>query len=140
LNSLVKIKKNISKFRKKENSISAHPAQSGPARPHVRPLRLTGGSCLSVPARARTLYLPLSLCPVGPTCRHQLPSRARPTLSLFRGPRLSAPRTVHPRPLSLAAPWASLVSSIFPATVADPHPRARRGDRPRRSPTRPAPF
>jgi hypothetical protein len=72
-------------------------------------------------------------------------ARSPPSLPLLDGADLSAPATLarvprslsvpraplvsvanhSTRALSLSALWASLVSSIFPATVADPRPRTR---------------
>jgi hypothetical protein len=64
------------------------------------------------------------------------------SLSLYVccGPASSASWTVRPRSLSLAERWASHVSSVFPTIAVDPRPRVRRGDRPRRSRTRPSSF
>jgi hypothetical protein len=143
LNSIEKIKKKRHFKIQEKGKTNFGLVQPSSARPaaRVRPLHLTGGSRLSAPVHARTLSLPLSLCPVGPTYRRQLPLCARPTLSMSRGPRPSVPRVVHPAPfLSLSVSWASLVSSIFPATAADPHPRARREDRPHRLPMRHSSF
>jgi hypothetical protein len=62
------------------------------------------------------LSLSPSLCPVGPGCRHRLPSLARRFLYLPRGPTSSAHRAVPSvRPLPLAAAWDRPVSFAFPA-------------------------
>jgi hypothetical protein len=130
-------KKNISKFRKKENSILAQPTQSGSPRP--RPLRLTGGSHLSAPSRTRTLSLPPSARwgrPVGANS-----PRTRVPLSLFLEPRPSAPRIVHPHPPFLSRCAVGQPCQLcLPRTAADPCPRARREDRSRRPPMRPSSF
>jgi hypothetical protein len=114
LNSIEKIKrKDISKFRKMKKPNSAHSAQIGPAS-HARASALPNRWV--PPVSARALSLPLSLCPVGPACRHQLPSHACPALSLSRGPRLSVSRTVpHVRSLSQRhGPALSASSSLQP--------------------------
>jgi hypothetical protein len=80
----------------------------------VLTLPLTGGPRLSVPTRAHASPLPLSLFPVGPSCRHRSPSRAHPVLSLRSGPR---PFT-HPLSLACGPP---------PRQNRPPnHPRTRR--------------
>jgi hypothetical protein len=67
-----------------------------------------------------------------------------PSLSLSRGPGSPVAEPLPRTPLpSLSAPWASLVSSAFFALAADRRVRTRarrRISRPRRPPTRPAPF
>jgi hypothetical protein len=135
LSSIEKIKrKDILNFRKIEKTIrpkEPNPAQLGRAHASFARQRQ--------PTLVRSPSLPLSTrCerPVGANF-----PRVRVPLSLFHGPCSSAPRTVHPMPfLPLSAQWASLVSSVFPTTVADPHPRARREDHPRRPPTCPSFF
>ena len=65
---------------------------SGPTKPSqaVRPRRLTGGFHLSTAVSLRLRSLSLSLCPVGPLYRHQLPSPTCHFPSLPRGPALLA--------------------------------------------------
>jgi hypothetical protein len=55
----------------------------------ARPHRLTGGFHLSAAVSLHVRSLPVSLCPVGPLYRHQLPSPTRPFPYLPRGPVLS---------------------------------------------------
>jgi hypothetical protein len=98
---------------------------------------------------------------VGPTCQRQPTLHAlAPSLPLLGGANLSAQTSLARAPPSLyvAGPphqrcepfvralarshfmWASLVSSIFPATAADPHLRTHCGDRTCRLPMRPSSF
>jgi hypothetical protein len=109
----------------------------------VRPRRLIDGPRLSAAVLPRARPPSLARCPVGPICRRQFPSPAR-SLSLSRGPRSPAAEPLPRTPLSsLSAPWASLVSSAFFALAVDQRVRTRarrRVSRPRRPPTRPAPF
>jgi hypothetical protein len=94
LNSIEKIKRKGNRNSKeKGKAISAQLKPVGPARPisaRACSPPLTGGPQPLVPVRARASPLPLSLCPVGPTCRRRFPSCARPVLSLCSGSRLSA--------------------------------------------------
>jgi hypothetical protein len=100
---------------KKKKSFRPKPAHQ--AQPHARararaiaaPDRWTPPVSASRPARS-----PLSLarCLVGPTCRRQLPSPARPLVSLLRGPILPGAEPLPRTPLSsLSAPWTLPVSS-----------------------------
>jgi hypothetical protein len=68
----------------------------------ARSRRLTGGSHLSATARVLARSLPISICLVGPTCRHRFPCVRVPTPSLCCEPASSAPRTVRLRPRSLS--------------------------------------
>jgi hypothetical protein len=73
----------------------------------------------SVGAVSLTCVRPLFLCTAGlPRQRHK--------------------PFAHALALSLATWWASPVSSVFPATAADPRSRVHSGDRPRHLPTRPS--
>jgi hypothetical protein len=78
---------------------------------------------------------------VGPACRRQFPS---PALSLSHGPDPPVAEPLPRTPLSpLSAPWTLPVSSAFSALAVDRRVRTRachRVSRPRRPPTRPAPF
>jgi hypothetical protein len=86
--------------------------------------------------RPRTLSLPL---PGGADLSVPFLSRARThSLSTLRAFLVSTMNRSATRSLCLAARWASPVSSVFPATAADPRSRVRRGDHPRRLPTRPS--
>jgi hypothetical protein len=110
----------------------------------MRPCRLIGGPCLSAAVLPRARPPSLARCPVGPICRRRFPSPARSiSLSVSR-PRIASRRAIAPRaPFSLSAPWACPVSSTPSALVVDRrmHNRARRRiSRPRRPPTRLAPF
>jgi hypothetical protein len=90
-----------------------------------------------LPVSASSRPLALSPCVSAKSPR----ARAPLSLSLSHGPHPSAPRTVHPAPsLSLSARWASPINTVFPATVADPRPHARKKDWPRRLPTCPSSF
>jgi hypothetical protein len=87
---------------------------------------------LSAMTRARALSpspLPLTggvdLSALFPSC-----ARAH-SLSVLQARLVSATNRSPVCSLSLAVQWESLVSSVFPATAADPRPRVRRGDRPR---------
>jgi hypothetical protein len=98
-----------------------------------------------VVALSRTRLPSLARCPVGPICRCQFLSPAHSlSLSLSRGPRSPVVEPLPSVPLSsLSAPWAYPVSSAPSALVVDRcvRTRARRQiSRPRRLPTRPAPF
>jgi hypothetical protein len=62
---------------KKRKPIQPKPTQSSPAGPRALLRRLTGGLHLSAAVSLRARSLPLSLCPVGLLCRHQLPSPAQ---------------------------------------------------------------
>jgi hypothetical protein len=112
-------------------------AQTGhvPALPDRR-TPLVSGSPFS-----RALSLPR--CLVGPTCRRQLLRPRAPPLSASRA-RFASCRAVAPRvPFSFSALWACPVSSALPAPAVDRRVRTcarRRVSRPRRPPTRPAPF
>jgi hypothetical protein len=81
---------------------------------------------------------------VGPTCRRRFSSPARSLPLSVSQARFASCRAVAPRvPFSHSAPWACLVSSAFPALAVDRRVRTctrRRISRPRRPPTRPAPF
>jgi hypothetical protein len=92
----------------------------------------------------------LARCPVGPTCRRQFPSPVRSlslsvslSLSISRA-RIASRRAVAPHvPFSLSAPSACPVSSAPSALAMDRRVRTqalRWISRPRRPPTRPAPF
>jgi hypothetical protein len=95
------------------------PASNSPRLHALAPsLPLPGGADLLA---STSLACALSLCSVGPHCQ-------------CCGP------FAHKLALSLPALWGSLVSSVFPATTADPRRRARRGDHPRRSLTCPRSF
>jgi hypothetical protein len=83
------------------------------------------------------LSLPLSLYLVGSICRRCFPRVRAPSLSLCCGPISLAPRIVRSRTHSLVARWVSPISSVFPATAANPRPRVCRGDRPCHLPMRP---
>jgi hypothetical protein len=84
----------------------------------------------------------LARCLVGPICRRQFPSPAL-SLSVSRA-RIASRRAIAPRALFyLSAPWACPVSSAPSALAMDRRVRTRarrRFSRPRRPPTRPAPF
>jgi hypothetical protein len=136
------MEKQIRKSREKEKAKAAQPAQLDPARPRARaptsPDRwvppVSGG-----PFPAHSLFP--SLFPVGPGCRHQLPSPPRPSPPLPRGPALSVRRAVTlVRPLSLSR------CAVGPPLSAPPSPRPlwtsaralahiRRDPRPLRPPT-----
>jgi hypothetical protein len=93
---------------------------------------------VSATSHARTLSLPL---PTGvdlsaPTSL----ARASISLCVAGPPRQRREPYARALALSLAAPWGPFVSSVFPATAADPRSRTRRGDRPRRSLTHPSSF
>jgi hypothetical protein len=86
----------------------------------------------------------LACCPVGPICWRQFSPLRTASLSVSRGP---GPPVVEPLPRTplspLSAPWTLPVSSAPSALAVDRRvcTRARRRiSRPRRSPTRPAPF
>jgi hypothetical protein len=135
LNSLEKIKrKAFQNLGKKEKSNSAQFSPTQPSQAaRAYPL------CLSATAH------PCSLSPFawwGRSVDAGFPHACAPlslslslSLSALRARLVSVVNRSPSRSLSLAAPWAT-VSSVFPATTADPCPRARRGDRPRRMPTR----
>jgi hypothetical protein len=106
------------------------------------------GCAPAPPPRLSAVVLPracppsLARCPVGPIYRRQFPS---PSLSLsVSWARIASRRAIAPRaPSSLSAPWACPVSSAPSAlaVVRRVCTRARRRiSRPRRLPTRPAPF
>jgi hypothetical protein len=63
-----KIEKQLEIPWKKRKLIQLKPAQSSPTGP--RPRHLTGGLHLSAAVSLNARPLPLSLCPVGPLCRH----------------------------------------------------------------------
>jgi hypothetical protein len=99
---------------------------------------------LSAAARSPARPPSLARCPVGPTCRRQFLRPRAPPLSLSRGP--GSPGT-EPFPrvslFSLSAPRTLPVRSALPTPAVDRrvHTRTRRQiSRPRRPPTRPAPF
>jgi hypothetical protein len=98
---------------------------------------------------------------VGPTCqRHPVPASSRSlspstwwgrpvgtnfppcatSLSTLRARLVSVVDRSFARSLSLYALWDPLVSSVFPATAADPRLCTCRGDHPHRSPMRPSSF
>jgi hypothetical protein len=81
---------------------------------------------------------------VGPIYRRQFPSPAHSLSLSVSQARFASAESFPPRvPFSLSAPWDCLVSSAFPALVMDRRVRTRarrRVSRPRRPPTRPAPF
>jgi hypothetical protein len=81
---------------------------------------------------------------VGPTCWRRFSSPARSLYLSVSRAWFASPRVIVPHvPFSLSASWACLVSSAFFALVVDRRvcTRARRRvSRPRRPPTRPAPF
>jgi hypothetical protein len=112
-------RKGIRKSREKEKGISA---QTSPPDPVPRaPAALTGGPSLSAPVTS--LAHSLSLCLAGPN----------------RQCWAVAPHV----PFTLSAPWTLPVKSAFPAPALDRHVRTRARlqiSRPRRPPTRPAPF
>jgi hypothetical protein len=90
----------------------------------------------SVSDNPRPLSLPL---PGGADLSTPFPSRARAhSLSALRACHVSATNRSPARSLSLAARWASPVSSVFNATTADPHLRLHRGDHSHHLPTRPS--
>jgi hypothetical protein len=76
--------------------------------------------------------LSLTLCPMGPTCRRQFPSPARSLSLCLVGPVRQLPSRCPARPLF------SLCAVGLPCQFR--LPRSRRISRPRRPPTRPAPF
>jgi hypothetical protein len=85
---------------------------------------------------------------VGPTCQRQFPSPVRPLslslcLSVSRARFASAEPLPSRVPFSISTPWACLVSSVPSALAVDRRVRTRARhqiSRPRRTPTRPAPF
>jgi hypothetical protein len=114
-----------------------------PGRAPARPRRLTGGPHLSAAVLPRARPSSLALCPLGPTCRRRFSSPAH-SLSLSRGPGSLVAEPLPRAPLSsLSSPWACPVSSAPSALAVDRRMRTRarrRISRPRRPPTRPAPF
>jgi hypothetical protein len=139
LNSIEKIKrKGIRNSKEKGKLHSVQSSPDSPAHADSLPNRRTR---LSAAVRTRSYSLPLSLCPVGPIYRHRLPSRARPVLSLFRGPRPSAslPVSLAHAPVSLCRGLAlSALPSPRTATYSRAH--ARQEDRPCHMPTCPSSF
>jgi hypothetical protein len=104
----------------------------------ARPRRLTGGKFPShVPSLSRSL-------PSGADLSALVSFASAPSLSLSRGPRSPVVEPLPRAPLSsLFAPWACPVSSAPSALAVDRRVRTRarrRISRPRRPPTRPAPF
>jgi hypothetical protein len=81
---------------------------------------------------------------VGPACRRQFSSPRAPSLSLSRRPSPPVAEPLPRTPLSpLSTPWTLPVSSAPSTLTVDQHVRSharRRISRPRRPPTRPAPF
>jgi hypothetical protein len=136
-------RKGIRTSREKEKGKAA---QTSPARPSqaARPRRLTGGPRLSaaVPlSRARSLSRSL---PAGANLSAPVFfTRALP-LSLSRGPGSPVAESLPHAPLSsLSAQWACPISSAPSALAVDRRVRTRarrRISRPRRPPTRLAPF
>jgi hypothetical protein len=104
----------------------------------VRPRRVTGGFHLSAAVSLRARSLPLSLCPVGPLCRHQLPSPARPFPSLPRGPALSACRVVPRTPAPSRCVVGPLGQLLLPRDPPWTSAHACRDPHPRRLPTCPS--
>jgi hypothetical protein len=80
---------------------------------------------------------------VDPACRCQLLRPLALPLSILRD-RIASAEPLPPRvPISISAPWTLPVSSAFVAPAVDQRVRTgarRRVSRPRRPPTRPAPF
>jgi hypothetical protein len=114
-------RKGIWKFRKKEKPFWPKPAQLGPARPHARAHAAPDRRALPVLACQRQ-FVPRSLhprarCPVGPICRRQLLHSRVPLLSLSRGPVLPGAESL-PR-----APLLSLSLRRGPSLSAPPSPR-----------------
>jgi hypothetical protein len=109
----------------------------------TRPRRLTGGPRLSAAVLPRVRAPSLARCPVGPIYRCQFSSPAL-SLSMSRGPGSPVAELLPRAPFSsLFAPWVCPVSSAPSALAVEQRvcTRARhRISRPRRPPTRPAPF
>jgi hypothetical protein len=138
------MEKELENPEKKKRRKQPKPAQ--PGRAPARPCRLTGGLHLSaaVPlSRARSLSRSL---PAGTNLSAPVSfTRALPlSLCVSRGPGSPVAEPLPPCvPFSLSTSWACLVSSAFPALVVDRRVRTRarrQVSRPRRPPTRPAPF
>jgi hypothetical protein len=125
------------KEKRKQPSRPTKPSQAARLR------RLTGGPRLSAAVLPRARSLSRSL-PAGADLSALVSFACALPLSLSRGPRSPVTEPLPRTPLpSLSAPWASLVSSAFSALAVDrcvrTHAR-RRISRPRRPPTRLAPF
>ena len=120
----------------------SRPNSAQPGRAPAR--RLTGGPRMSASALPHACPPSLARCPVGPTYWRQfLHSRAPSSLSASRARFTSAEPLPPCVPFSLSAPWACPVSSALPAPAVDRRVRTRARhqiSRPRRPPTRPAPF
>jgi hypothetical protein len=134
--------KGIRKFREKERRKQPKPAQS--AQPGHAPApsdRRTPPVSGSSPSRARSLSHSL---PSGASLSAPVSFARSLPLSLSRGPGSTAAEPLPRTPLSsLSVPWTLPVSSAPSALTMDRrvHTRARRQiSRPRRPPTRPAPF
>jgi hypothetical protein len=126
---------NSEKKKRRKQPKPAQSAQAGHAPAHPR--RLTGGPRLSAPSLPRSL-------PSGASLSAPVSFTRALSLSLSRGP---GPPVVDPLPRTplspLSAPWTLPVSSDPSALAVDRRvrTRARRQiSRPRRPPTRPAPF
>jgi hypothetical protein len=132
--------------KKKRIKQPSQPKSTQPGRAPARPHRLTGGPCLSAVdplSPARSLSLSLSTQWGRPVDASFLHPRA-PSLSLSRGPGSPVAEPLPRAPLSsLSVSWACPVSSAPSALAVDRRVRTRarhRVSRPRRPPTRPAPF
>jgi hypothetical protein len=117
-------------------------AQPGRAPACLR--RLTGDpACQRQPSLLRALPLSRSLLS-GADLSTPISSPARPSSLSASRARFASCRVVAPRvPFSPSVPWTLPVSSTLPTPVVDRRVRThahRRISRPRRQPTRPAPF
>jgi hypothetical protein len=135
------MEKKLENSEEKKRRKQPKPAQS--AQPGHRPRRLTRGPRLSA-ANLRRAHPPyLARCPVGPDYRRQFSSPRAPSLSVSRA-RSASRRAVAPHaPFSslcvVGLPVSSAPSALFVDRRVLTHAR-RRISRPRRPPTRPAPF
>jgi hypothetical protein len=117
------------------------PNSAQPGRVPARPRRLTGGPCLSAAALSPTRPPSLARCPVEPTWQRRFlhPRALSASWARFASCRAIAPCA----PFSLSALWTLPVRSALPAPAVDRRVRTRarrRISRPRRPPTRLAPF
>jgi hypothetical protein len=139
------IEKELENLEKRKNAKQPKPAQLSPARPRARAPAPPDRQAppVSGDSLSRALSLVLAPCPLGPTCRRRFLHPRAPPLSASRARFASSWAVVPSTPFLSHCAVDLPVRSALPVPAVDRRVRIRarrRISRPRRPPTRPAPF